>query len=98
MEKLNVSFEFETKNEWFDFIEKLSKQSFVNNVPIIKIISKHPEFDLKEMVNSYFDSNTPWMMCSNIWIEVRSKKTSKEVQKFIKENNYDRNYKLNYVK
>jgi len=97
---VHVYFEFEKKEEWIEFSNKFfSRDEFVQYSPIGKRL-KEKNQSFNDVVEYWFSREDEWWLNCYIYILTKSKKVLKNLNEFIKENNYEHNYQLrdNYDK
>lgn len=89
-----VFFDFNTKEEWFEFHKNFTKhKEFIKYSPVCKGINEH-NANFEDAVIYYFDDlKAPWLFV-NLFISTKSAKLLKSLNEFIKEHHYENNYEL----
>lgn len=94
MNKVNILFSFETKEQWSDFGEKFFSNSlFTKYSPVAKKLSEH-KATFNEVVQGHFDKEIDFILDTMVYVETQSEKALRLLNDWIKENNYTNNYTI----
>ena len=94
MNKINVNFSFETKEQWSNFSEKFfSNSEFIKCSPVAKKLSEH-KATFNEVIQDYFNKEIDFILDTMVYFKTQSEKTLRLLNDWIKENNYTNNYTI----
>ena len=93
MKTTNVFFDFQTKDEWIIFCQKiLSGKEFEKNFPAVFNISK--KCGTEYIIELFYKEEVLAALTYLFYFSTRSKKTLTKLIDWIKENHYENNYVL----